>query len=183
MSNMKEASENLNIEIQQPLPAKWQEYKALRLSALKSEPQAFASSYEREAAYPYEKWQQRLSELGNGISWVFCARNTDGRLVGMIGGYRDDSDIQNHSAQIWGVYVDENMRGKGIAKALMGKILDEFDGNSEIETIILEVNSDQEAATKLYESLGFKEETTYPYLMGDGKEHQITKMKRPSKTR
>jgi ribosomal protein S18 acetylase RimI-like enzyme len=182
MNNMKETSGQVKVEIQQPLPAQWQEYKALRLRALQSEPQAFASSYERELAYPDEKWQQRLQELGNGISWVFCAKNADEELVGMIGGYRDESDLQNHSAQIWGVYVDNKMRGKGIAKALMRKILEEFDRNLDIESVILEVNSDQEAATKLYESLGFEAETTYSYKMGDGKEHQITRMKRPARS-
>lgn len=181
MNNMIETNQKLNIEIFQPLPSQWQEYKELRLRALKSEPQAFASSFERESAYPDEKWQQRLKESGNGKSWVFCARNVDGKFVGMIGGYRDDNDIQNHSTQIWGVYVDSEMRGKGIAKALMGKILEEFDRNSDIETVILEVNSDQEVAKKLYKSFGFEEVTTYPHLMGDNQEHQITKMKRPTR--
>jgi ribosomal protein S18 acetylase RimI-like enzyme len=178
---MKEASETANIDILQLLPSQWQEYKKLRLQALKSEPQAFLSPFSKEVNLQDEIWQQRLQNVGNGKSWMFFARGSDGKLVGMVGGYRDDTDLINHSVQIWGVYVDQNIRGKGIAKALMTKILTEFGKNSDINTIILEVNTDQTSAKSLYESFGFKEVLTYQHVMGDGKEHQISKMTRSAK--
>lgn len=167
-----------SIKIQKLLPCQWQEYKELRLCALKTEPQAFASPYKKEVTYPDEKWQQKLQNVENGKIWIFFARNFDNKLVGMAGGYRDDNDLQNHSAQIWGVYVDKKKRGKGIAKSLMTKILKELKSNSDINMVTLEVNTDQESAKKLYESFGFKVRTTYLCSLGDGKKHQISKMER-----
>src|SRR3972149_5620739 len=97
----------------------WQDYKELRLRALKTEPQNFSSPYAKEPVYPEEKWQQRLQSANEGLtSWMYFARQ-NGTLVGMIGGYRDENDLKNHTAQIWGVYVDPEQRGKGIAKDLM----------------------------------------------------------------
>ncbi len=171
-----------NIEIQTLLPSEWSEYKQLRLRALKTEPQAFLSSFEKESAYTNKKWQQRLRDVGDGKNWIFFARNSDGRLVGYIGGYRDDNDLKNHSAQIWGAYVDQNMRGKGIAKTLISRIIKELESDPDINFILLEVNIDQESAKKLYESFGFKSISTYSYILGDNKEHQILKMEKVKKS-
>ena len=158
-------------------PDQWKEYKELRLRALEREPQAFATQYAKDAAYPDTKWKERLAAVGNGKSWTLFAQDTDGKLVGMVGGYRDENDLQNHSAQIWGVYVDKEVRGRGLAKALMKGIIDELETDSDIQTIILEVNTDQASAAKLYERMGFVTVgEPYPHLMGDGEQHQITKM-------
>jgi ribosomal protein S18 acetylase RimI-like enzyme len=163
------------------LPFQWQEYKEIRLRALKTEPQAFLSPYEKEAAYPDEKWKQRLETAGKGRSWVFFAKNEEDRLVGIVGAYRDDDDLQNHSAQVWGLYVDRETRGKGIGKALMTKVLGELESDPDIKTIILEVNTDQEIAKKIYEFFGFEVRATYSQKLGDGKEHQISKMEKSLK--
>jgi len=148
----------------------WQEYKTLRLRALKTEPQAFYSPYEKEAAYPDDKWQQGLRNAESGKSWIFFARLND-KLVGMIGGYRKEEDVQNHRVQIWGVYVDPEARRKGIAKSLIGKILEEFKKQSDIAVARIWVNIDQEPAKKLYEKFGFKVTETESLILGDGLEH------------
>lgn len=167
-----------DIEIQTLLLSGWQEYKKLRLRALKTEPQAFLSSFGKESAYSDEKWQQKLRDADNGKNWIFFARDSDGKLVGFVGGYRDHNDLQNHSAQIWGVYVNQDMRGKGIAKALMMRIIKELESDPDINLISLEVNVDQESAKKLYELFGFKETSTYSSILGDNKKHRILKMEK-----
>lgn len=156
----------------------WLEYKELRLRALKTEPQAFSSPYTKEEAYPDEKWQQRLKFANEGVtSWMYFARKGS-VLVGMIGGYRDVNDLNNHTAQIWGVYVDSEQRGKGIAKSLMSALIDNMTENTDINTIKLEVNTDQESAKKLYEHFGFKALDTVSLVLGDGVEHQVTNMEK-----
>jgi len=154
----------------------WEDYKNLRLKALQSEPQAFSSNYSREVKYPNDKWKQRLEESGKGRTWLLFAIDAKMTLVGMIGGYRDDEDVQNNSAQIWGVYVDKEMRGKGIGKELMNSILEVLRSVPNIKKIIIEVNADQKIAKKLYEGVGFKEFETHKQIMGDGIEHKISKM-------
>jgi hypothetical protein len=86
--------------LQLPLDS-WQEYKAIRLKALKTDPQAFLSPYSKESAYPDEKWQQRLEEANAGISsWVYFAQN-EGKLVGMIGGYRPEKERHSESFDVY----------------------------------------------------------------------------------
>ncbi len=149
----------------------WQEYKELRLRALKTEPQAFYSSYEKEVVYPDDKWQQRLRNVENGKSWMFFAR-LNGKLVGIVGGYRSKEDIHNNRVQIWGVYVDPQARRKGIAKSLMEKMLEELKKHSDIAIVRTEVNVDQQPAKKLYEKFGFEVAGTESLVLGDGLEHK-----------
>lgn len=47
--------------LQQLLPQQWQLFKKIRLEALQSDPSVFGSTYEREAAFPEEEWQRRMS--------------------------------------------------------------------------------------------------------------------------
>lgn len=165
-----------NLIIQQSTHSNWEEYKGLRLSALKTEPQAFLSSYTKELTYPDEKWQERLQMANEGkTSWIYFAK-VNGKLVGMIGGYRDENDLKNQTAQIWGVYVNLAERGKGIAKAFMAAILEKLSKNSDIKKVILEVNTDQEIAQKLYEKFGFVETETNFIQLGDGLTHKVSKM-------
>ena len=155
----------------------WKEYKELRLAALKNEPQAFASSYERESAYPNEEWQRRLKDAAEGKRHTFLAE-LDEKLVGMVAGGRDFKDTNSNVAYIWGLYVDATVRGKGIGKLLMSKVLEELGKDRGIQTIRLEVNAEQESAVKLYENLGFMKTRAFLHRMGDGLEHQEIEMEK-----
>jgi len=155
----------------------WKEYRELRLAALKNEPQAFGSSYERESGYPDEKWQQRLKEAAEGKRHILFAK-LDKKLVAMVVGGRDFDDNSSNVAYIWGLYTDASVRRKGIAKLLMSKMLEELSKERGIQTIRLEVNVEQESAVKLYESLGFKKTKAFLQRMGDGLEHQEVEMQK-----
>lgn len=167
-----------NLEIISLPTSQWEQYKRLRLEALKNDPQAFSSNYAREAAYPDEKWQKRVADANAGkVSKMYFAK-LDGKLVGMVGSYRDDEGLINHKAEIWGVYVDPNYRGKGVAKSLMGKILEELEKDEDINIVKLGVNSDQQNAVRLYESFGFSFVKSEKHLMGDSQEHEISEMEK-----
>ena len=171
---------NNNFEIIKLPLNRWREHKELRLGALKTDSQAFLSTYEKEAEHPDEKWQQRLKSANEEItSWMYFAQS-DGKLVGMIGCFRDENDLKNHSAQIWGMYVTPAQRGKGIAKSLMSTLLKKLSANKDITKLKLEVNTDQKSAVKLYEHFGFKATETTPLVLGDGKEHQVIIMEKES---
>lgn len=157
----------------------WQEYKKIRLFALRTDPQAFLSSLSKESEYADQKWQQRVQSASEGInSWMYFAR-LKGKLVGMIGGYRDENDQKNHTAQIWGVFVNPDQRGKGISKKLMVTLIDRLSQNPDINTLKLEVNTDQKSASKLYESFGFISTNTISIQLGDGQFHEVTEMEKP----
>ncbi len=176
MENQEEGFNIIKLKLLQ-----WQDYKNIRLVALKSDPQAFLSSYEREAGWLDEKWMSRLQETFEPGSWLLFAKTSSGELIGMIGGYRDSNDLVSHTAQIWGVYVKQEHRGNGVAKALMKAILEEFNLVDDIDTAVLEVNTDQKSAKKLYEAFGFGVSKTYRQKLGDGLEHEISEMRKSLK--
>ena len=136
-------------------PERWREAKQLRLEALLTEPSAFASSYEDERAFTDEVWIARLrSSYKRDGNLTFFAE-VDGTLVGMVGAGWSSKAKLRHVAEVYGVYVSPEMRGRGIASRLMTKSLDELRSLGGIEKVSLGVTSDNTAAVRLYEKLGF----------------------------
>lgn len=160
--------QNNNIQIITLDPSRWPEYKALRLRALKEDPQAFASKYEEQLAYSDDKWQKRIQEAVDGKSWLLFAQ-TDGELVGMAVGFQTPKDVQDKTANIASVFVVTEARGQGVAKKLMNELTNKIKSSDRVTKLKLEVNIDQTAALKLYESLEFVKVGQQDYLMGDGK--------------
>jgi ribosomal protein S18 acetylase RimI-like enzyme len=68
---------------------------------------------------------------------------------------RDTSDKGRHKGNIYGVYVSPEYRGKGLGRALLSRILEMARNDSSLEQILIAVATTQEAAKKLYGSLGF----------------------------
>lgn len=142
-------------------PGRWNEYKALRLRALKDDPQAFGSSYAKEVAYSDEKWQERTND---GVLFASNSNN----LIGMMGIWQSQEDKESKTANIFGVYVIPEFRGKGISKMLMQSLLDELKSNTSISKLKLTVNKNQLSAVKLYEAFGFKITGQEKAQLGDG---------------
>jgi ribosomal protein S18 acetylase RimI-like enzyme len=147
-------------------PEKWQEYKALRLQALQDDPQAFSEPFGKAVAYPDERWQQRAAEAYAGKESLIVFARAGEQLVGMVGAFFPPHETG--VAEIFGVYVVPEARGKGIAKQLLDSLLHELKANPKIVTAKLSVNKGQLAAVKLYESSGFKVVGEENLLLGDG---------------
>lgn len=154
------------IEIVQLTPDDWQAYRAIRLEALQTEPQAFGSTHATNLQHPESFWRGRLEESAAGEkSWLLFARRGD-QLVGMIGAYAsDDPAVVN----IISMYVQPAHRRQGISKQLMNALLDMLRQHGQFERARLTVNPHQTAALKLYESVGFVMVGIERAQMGDGK--------------
>ncbi len=155
------------IQITTLKPKDWQAYKKLRLEALLTESEAFASSYEEQVKMQDEYWQKRLEDAENGDdNWLLFAKNEDSTLVGMVGAFaKEDTGI----AEIISLYVTPGARGKGIAKELVQEILKKVSKNKAVKKVTLSVRTTQDAALSLYRQLGFeivgKDEKNVEYLM------------------
>lgn len=154
--------------------SRWREARRIRLEALQDSPQAFGSSYEREAAQPDEFWIGRLREAEEGRSHSLYAEH-DGKLVGMIGAYFEAGP---EVASVVAMYVAPAYRGQGVGRMLVDAILDRLRERPETLKAKLLVNVEQAAAVRLYRSAGFVEVGTERIPLGDGRVYDELIMER-----
>lgn len=139
------------MEIFKLTPLDWKKFKELRLEALKKNSEAFGSSYKESIKKADEEWKKQLEKPK---SHIFVAREADD-FIGMAAAYQEEGEKICHVAYIWGVYVWEAYRGKGIGRQLMEAVLAELKSSREVEKANLNVNTQLAGVVKLYESLGF----------------------------
>ncbi|KAI9309610.1 acyl-CoA N-acyltransferase [Cunninghamella echinulata] len=140
------------------IPEQWEEYKKIRLLSLKNESKAFGSSYEQELNFSDQRWKERL--LDKNSLTLYCYE--EDVIVGTA-----RSKITNDRADIIGVYISPNSRGKGLSKKMLIFLIQKLT-NLNVNTFYLSVNKLQIPAINLYLKIGFKiigEEKT---KMGDG---------------
>jgi ribosomal protein S18 acetylase RimI-like enzyme len=147
----------------------WKEYKALRLRALETEPQAFGSSLAEMERSTDDVWQQRLQDVIDGKSHLLFAR-LYGKIVGMVGAFQEEEDRHSSSVYIHGMYVDHDARSRGIGRMLLSRLLENL-ADSGIKRAKLDVSTDQLAAKQLYLSLGFVVTGSNNQTLVDGKQH------------
>ena len=146
--------------------SRWAEYKDLRLESLKTDPQAFGSSYKNTLLHPDAVWQARLEAvIGSDKSWLLFAEEKN-TLVGLIGASREEATVE-----IVSVYVTRPARGRGISKMLLARIIEAITKSSAVELIQLTVNKDQIPALTLYRNFGFEIVSSEEALLGDGLMH------------
>ena len=135
------------IEIRRLGEERWQDYRDLRLEALKKEPAAFGSSYEEAKIASEDEWRDRIKN-------ALFAIDQD-KPVGMIVCVRETAIKNKHVANIYGVYVDEEYRGRGVGKKLMDAVLTQIQKQHNVIKIKVTVNPVQKAAVNLYQDYGF----------------------------
>ena len=80
----------------------------------------------------------------------------DRQLIGMAGFFRRRGEKIRHRGGIWGVYVSQECRGKGVGRALLAELIGFVQLLPGIEQVALAVSSQNAGAKCLYESLGFE---------------------------
>ena len=128
-------------------------YQRLRREALEREPLAFTDSVAEHESVALEIIKTRLSAAeDNFVMGVFIDR----QLIGMAGFFRRKGEKIRHRGGIWGVYVSEECRGKGIGRALLTELLGLVELLPGLEHVTLAVSRQNASAKALYESLGFE---------------------------
>ena len=124
-------------------------YRDIRLEALQRNPEAFGSTFERENAQPLS-WFEAVV----GRADIFGAF-LDGVLVGVAGFAAPEGSKQAHKGLLWGMYVRTAARNLALGKRLVAAVLDHADGR--VEMVQLTVVSENGAARRLYDAMGFVE--------------------------
>lgn len=129
------------------------EYRALRLRALREEPEAFGSSWEEESARPPEMAIARL-QATNQVA--FGGFDDHGNLAGMVWLLRHDGIKSRHKADVISMYVASEVRGQGLGRMLLEAAIARARETPGLEQLLLAVVTTNAAAHKLYRSLGFE---------------------------
>ncbi|SHG72089.1 Protein N-acetyltransferase, RimJ/RimL family [Kaistia soli DSM 19436] len=138
-------------------------FRALRLAGLINAPTAFGASPAQEVARPIETVRALLDAAPNAVFGAFV----EGRLVGLAGFFRHDGDKARHRGQLWGVYVDPAVRGRGVARRLVEAVIDHARRHVAILEAAVSVGNDHAGA--LYSVLGFEAYARHPAaLMVEG---------------
>ena len=131
-------------------------FRVLRLRALREHPEAFGASYDEALATPIESMAARLR---HDKTWphnfVLGAFTDAGVLIGMIGFVRQPGEKVRHKGAIWGMYVARESAGCGAGRALMERAIVMARQQPGLEQIALAVVSTNDAARRLYQSVGF----------------------------
>jgi ribosomal protein S18 acetylase RimI-like enzyme len=124
-------------------------FRDIRLEALRCNPEAFGSTFEAESVKPLSWFSGRLG--GSQVLGAFHART----LLGVASLIIQQSAKMAHKGVLVGMYVRPEVRRTGIGRRLVEAVIDT--ASRHVELIQLTVVTDNEAARRLYASLGFVE--------------------------
>ncbi|HEY1641905.1 MAG TPA: GNAT family N-acetyltransferase [Streptosporangiaceae bacterium] len=132
----------------------WRQYREIRLAALRDAPSAFASTWQKEQAYPESRWTGRARGSEDGESATIVAAVDDtGRWAGVAGGFL--SGDRDADAELISMWVAPDGRGHGTGQRLVSAVLSWAEAH-EASAVGLWVNVTNQPAIGLYERAGFR---------------------------
>ena len=127
----------------------------LRLEALRLHPVALTADRAQEEARPAADWHDLVGRSGgDGREIVVVADAGGNGLAGMAGVYTAKQPKLAHVGTVWGMYVREPFRGRGVGQALLRECV-EWARTKGLVTLKLWVTDGNAAATRCYERCGF----------------------------
>jgi GNAT superfamily N-acetyltransferase len=131
--------------VRDTVTADWQALRDIRLQALRDAPDAFASTYAREAAFGEAEWRQRAARDGSFIAFL-----PEAGPAGLAGGYQ----AVPGTIELVAMFVRPQARGRGVGEALIDAVIGWARGRdaAAVHLWVTETNSN---ARRLYECCGF----------------------------
>jgi GNAT superfamily N-acetyltransferase len=126
----------------------WEAFRDIRLEALRDAPEAFGSTFAREAAFAEADWQRRIARGGNFLGYLPEASATE--PAGLIGGFQEDPE----TVELVSMYVRPRARGRGLGEALIATVTD-WAAARNAKSVHLWVTETNKPARLLYERCGF----------------------------
>ena len=124
--------------------ADWQALREIRLQSLRDAPDAFASTYAREAAFGEDEWRRRATRDGSFIAFL-----PEVGPAGLGGGFLAEPEV----VELVGMFVRPQAQGRGVGKAVIDAVVGwaRQQGASTVHLWVTETNK----ARLLYERCGF----------------------------
>jgi GNAT superfamily N-acetyltransferase len=123
----------------------WQALREIRLQALRDAPDAFASTYAREAAFGEDEWHRRATRDGSFIAFL-----PEVTPAGLGGGYLAAPEV----VELIGMFVRPQARGRGVGEAVIDAVAGWARAHG-ASTVHLWVTETNKPARMLYERCGF----------------------------
>jgi GNAT superfamily N-acetyltransferase len=136
----------MTFDIRNGRPDDWQVYRDIRLRMLQETPDAYASSYAIEAAFPEVRWRQRLDN-----PMFFLASDQRAEVVGTVTALERAAG----TVEVFAMYVAPDVRGQGCA----GQLLDAVAAAARkrgAHRLALRVTAGNRAAHRSYTRYGFR---------------------------
>jgi GNAT superfamily N-acetyltransferase len=134
-------------------PDEWQEFRLIRLAALRNAPMAFGSTYEESLALGEIDWRRRLE---NGAMFGAALADVDGP-VGIGGGFVEPGEGAGAAAgtvELVSMWVRPTARGRGIGSLLVDAVVS-WAGTQDARAVHLWVTEGNRSAIRTYERCGF----------------------------
>ena len=138
--------------------------RSVRLSALADSPSAFGSSYADEADQTDERWTERARRDAAGERSITFFATLDGSAVGLVSGYR--ADPAGAAVELVSMWVPPADRRSGIAVQLVTAVAG-WARQIGMPAVELWVTRGNDAAARLYESVGFRSTGDHQPLPSD----------------
>lgn len=128
-----------------------QAYRQLMLQAYALHPQAFTSSVTERAKLPINWWESRLGSRLDILLGAFVEQD----LVGIVGLALEPQEKARHKALLFGMYVADKQRQRGLGYQLVQAALAEARRHRFLRLVQLTVTVGNDPAVKLYQRCGF----------------------------
>jgi ribosomal protein S18 acetylase RimI-like enzyme len=132
------------ISCRQVTAVDWQEWRQLRLRALRDAPEAFSSTLSEWQDADESRWRDRLSSVAYNL-----IADVDHLPAGMASG-----SLTMGGAEVTSLWVAPFARGKGVGDVLLGAVV-EWATSARCETVSLGVKAANRHAIALYNRYGF----------------------------
>ena len=117
-----------------------------------------------------ENWDKEL----NDPAFEVRVAESDGRLVGYVklGPPHLPFEPRGEAAELRQLYVVEEVKGQGVAHALMDWVIDRA-RDKRADNLYLSVFTENYRARRFYEKYGFEPEGTYAFMVGNQADEDI----------
>jgi GNAT superfamily N-acetyltransferase len=124
----------------------WQAMRDIRLEGLRDAPDAFGSTYARDAAFEPAEWHRRAARDGSFFAFI------PGLAVpaGLAGGYEEEPGV----VELISMFVRPRARGHGVGEALVDTVA-AWAKDKGATSVHLWVTESNQPALRLYERCGF----------------------------
>ncbi|MFD1150947.1 GNAT family N-acetyltransferase [Saccharothrix hoggarensis] len=134
-------------------PADWRTWRDIRLTALRSDPDAFGSTLAREQEYDEARWRELMAPR-NGVKVIAVETSGSGAAepVALVAGVPHEDDAE--TLYLYSMWVRPEFRRQGVGEAMVANVLAwaREHGWTRVE---LRVFRDNPVARRLYARLGF----------------------------